>query len=40
MDTDEAGEVSLEPERTAFDTQKSCVYLKNAIGYLYAGAIR
>ena len=39
-DTDEAGEVSLEPEGTAVDTQKSCVYLKNAIRYSYAGAIR
>ena len=40
MDTDEAGEVSLEPERTAVDTQKSCAYLKNAICYSYAGAMR
>ena len=40
MDTDEAGEVSLEPEGTAVDTQKSCAYLKNAIRYSYAGAIR
>ena len=40
MDTDEAGEVSLESERTAVDTQKSCAYLKNAIRYSYAGAIR
>ena len=28
MDTDEAGEVFLEPEGTAVDTQKSCAYLK------------
>ena len=40
MDTDEAGEVSLEPEGTAADTHKSCAYLKNAIRYSYAGAIR
>ena len=40
MDTDEAGEVSLEPEGTAVDTQKSCACLKNAIHYSYAGAIR
>ena len=40
MDTDEAGEVSLEPQGTAVDTQKSCTYLKNAIRYSYAGAIR
>ena len=39
MDTDEAGEVSLEPEGIAVDTQKSCAYLKNAIRYSYAGAI-
>ena len=39
MDTDEAGEVSLEPEGTAVDTQKSCPYLKNAIRYSYAGTI-
>ena len=37
MDTDEAGEVSLEPEGTAVDTQKQlCVY-ENAIRYSYAG---
>ena len=40
MDTDETGEVSLEPEGTAVDTQKGCAYLKNAIRYSYAGAIR
>ena len=40
MDTDEAGEVSLVPEGTAVDTQKNCAYLKNAIRYSYAGAIR
>ena len=40
VDTDEAGEVSLEPEGTAVDTQKSCAYLKNATGYSYAWAIR
>ena len=40
MDTDEAGEVSLEPEGTAVDRQKSCAYLKNAIRYSYAEAIR
>ena len=40
MDTDEAGEVSLEPEGTAVDTQKGCAYLKNAIRYSYAGAVR
>ena len=28
MDTDEAGEVSLEPEGTAVDTQKLCVFEK------------
>ena len=28
MDTDEAGEVSLEPEGTGVDTQKSCTQLK------------
>ena len=39
MDTDEAGQVSLEPEGTAVDTQKSCAHLKNAIRYSYAGAI-
>ena len=39
IDTDEAGEVSLEPEGTAVDTQNSCAYLKNAIRYSYAGAI-
>ena len=39
MDTDEAGEVSLEPEGTAVGTQKS-EYLKNAIRYSYARAIR
>ena len=36
MDTDEAGEVSLEPEGTVVDTQKSCAYFKNAIRYSYA----
>ena len=40
MDTEEGREVSLEPEGTAVDTQKSCAYLKNAIRYSYAGAIR
>ena len=40
MDTGEAGEVSLEPEGTAADTQKSCTYLKNATRYSYDGAIR
>ena len=40
MDTDEAREVSLEPEGTAVDTQKSCAYLQNAIRYSYAEAIR
>ena len=40
MDTDEAGEVSLQPEETAVDTQNSCAYLKNAIRYSYAVAIR
>ena len=39
MDTDEAGEVSLEPEGTAVDTQESFAYLKNAIHYSNAGAI-
>ena len=39
MDTDETGEVSLEPEGTAADTQKSCAYLKNAIRYSYDEAI-
>ena len=39
MDTDGAGEVSLESEGTAVDTQKSCAYLKNAVRYSYAGAI-
>ena len=39
MDTDEAGEVSLESEGTAVDRQKSCAYLKNAIRYSYAGAL-
>ena len=33
MDTDEAGELTLEQEGTAVDTQKSCAYLKNAIRY-------
>ena len=28
MDTDEAGEVSLEPEGTVVDMQESCAYLK------------
>ena len=28
MDTDEGGEVPLEPEGTAVDMQKSCGYLK------------
>ena len=41
MDTGEAGEVSLEPEGTAVDTQESCAYLKmqhviHTLG-LYAG---
>ena len=40
MDADEEGEISLEPEETAVDTQKSCEYLKIAIRYSYAGAIR
>ena len=40
MDTDEAEEVSQEPEGTAADTQKSCAYLQNAIRCSYAGAIR
>ena len=40
MGTDEAGEVSLEPEGTAVDTQKSCAYLKNAIRYSFTRAIR
>ena len=40
MDTDEAGEASLEPEGTAADTQKSCEFLNNAIHYSYAGAVR
>ena len=40
MDTEEAGEVSLELEETANDTQKSCAYLKNAIRYSYVGTIR
>ena len=40
MDTDEAEEVSLDSEGTAVDTQRSCAYLKNAIRYSYAGAIR
>ena len=40
MGTDEAREASLEPEGTAVDTQKSFAYLKNAIRYSYAGAIR
>ena len=40
MDTDKEGEVSLEPEGTAVDTQKCCAYLKNAIRYSYAGAVR
>ena len=35
MDTNEAGDVSLEPEGTAADTQKSCAYLKNAIRSLF-----
>ena len=39
MDTEEAAEVSLEPEGTAVNTQKSCAYLKNAIRYSYAGTI-
>ena len=40
MDTGEAGEVSLKPEGTAVDTQKSYAYLKNAIRYSCVGAIR
>ena len=40
MDTDEAGEVSLEPEGTAVDSQKSCAYLKNATRYSYAETVR
>ena len=40
MDTNEAGYVSLEPEGTAVDTQKSCAYLENATRYSYAGALR
>ena len=40
MDTDEAREVSMKPEGTAVDMQKSCAYLKNAIRYSYARAIR
>ena len=40
MDTNEAGDVFLEPEGTTVDTQKSCAYLKNAIRYSYAGATR
>ena len=40
METDEAGEVSLEPEGTVVDTQKSCEYLKNAIRYSHTGATR
>ena len=28
MDTDESGEVHLEPKGTAVDTQESCAYLK------------
>ena len=39
MDTDEAGEVSMEPEGTAVDTPKRWAHLKNAIRYSYAGAI-
>ena len=33
MDTDEAGEVSLEPEGTAVDTQKKCNTLFIRWGY-------
>ena len=40
MDTYEAGEVSLEPELTAVDTQESCAYLRNEIRYSYAGTTR
>ena len=40
IDTDEAGEVSLEPKGTAVDKQKSCAYLKIAIRYSQAGDIR
>ena len=40
MNTDEAGKVPMKPEGTAVDMQKSCAYLKNAIRYSYAGAIR
>ena len=35
MDTDQAGEVSMD-----FSRKKSCAYLKDAIRYSYAGAIR
>ena len=34
MDTDEAGEISLEPEGAAVDTQESYAYLKYVIHIL------
>ena len=39
MDTDEAGEVSLEPEGHQLIRKKSCACLKNAILYSHARAV-